>query len=187
VPDPLEPTSTATTRERCQFFLPDIVRQPTSVDSDAATEHQCVNACSIHQVGVIPVINPGSDEDRAFSVGMLSRRAPFPGKSNQHITPDARVLFTPRWSVGRFGIVIVGGIITRQPAMDSILSHQQVVRRRDVDFGTICSLQSLDGHATVACLTGPKVVQLDSNNSIVLIEKTELRMDVTPVLAVLEQ
>ncbi len=99
---------------RSQLFLADIVSQSATVLADAAAEHQRVNAGAIHQVGVIPVIDARTDQDRAFAFGVFGGRAPFAGKANQHIATDARVLFAPGGRVRCVFIVVVGRVFAGQ-------------------------------------------------------------------------
>ena len=100
------------------------MREPAAVDSHATTEEQRMYAGSVHQVGVIPVIDTRTDQNGAFALRVFGSRGPFASEANQHIATDAGVLLTPGRRVGCLGIVVVGGVLARQAAIDAVLRHQ---------------------------------------------------------------
>ncbi len=52
-----------------QLLLADVVVEAAAVTADTAAEHQRDDPGPVDQVGVIPVIDPGADDDRAFAFG----------------------------------------------------------------------------------------------------------------------
>ena len=68
--------------------------QTAAVLADATAEHKRVDAGAIHQVAVVPVVDAGADDDRAFATGMLGRAGPFAGELQQiHIAAECRCIF----------------------------------------------------------------------------------------------
>ena len=160
--------------------------QPATVLADAAAEHQRVNAGPVHQIGVVPVVDAGTDQDRALAFGVLGRRSPFACETNQHVAADPRVLLAPGRRVRRVGIVVVGGVLAGEPTIDAVLRHQQVVGRRDLNFFAVGRRQRLDGNAASANAAGAEVVELDLHDGIAVVEEAQLRIDLAAVLAVLQ-
>src|SRR5215468_5327623 len=70
---------------RGQLFLPDVMIQAAAVDTHTAAEHQGVNSGAVHQVVVVPMIDPGTDDDGAFAAGMPRRITPLARKADERI------------------------------------------------------------------------------------------------------
>ena len=65
---------------RCEFFLTHIVVKPTTVTTNTTAQHQGHGPGAVHQVGVVPVIDAGTDDDHAFALGYVGGIGPFTRK-----------------------------------------------------------------------------------------------------------
>ena len=65
---------------RGQLLLADVVIQTTTVLANTATQHQRDDTGTVDQVGVIPVVNAGTDNDRTLAFSLLGGRSPFTGE-----------------------------------------------------------------------------------------------------------
>src|SRR5690606_12812764 len=83
-----------------QLLLPDIVRQPATIDADTSAENQGIDGCPVHQVAVIPVIDTGADNHRTFAASVFSGRRPIPRKPNDVVARQSSVFFRPGGSIG---------------------------------------------------------------------------------------
>ena len=171
---------------RGQLLLTDVMRQSAAVDADATAEHQRMNAGPVHQIGVIPVIDAGPDEDRALASGVLGGRRPFTGEANQHVTTNAGVLLAPGRAC-REPLHRRSRRDTRPTApVDAVLSHQQVVDRRDDDLSAIRCCDRLHRHAASRGLARSEVVQFDIDHAVAMSSrKLRTRLDLAAVLAIL--
>ncbi len=75
---------------------------------------------------MVPVVDPGADDDRALALGLLGGGGPLAGELDDVGPVDAGVFFLPGRSVGAaFGVVIFR-VISRQSPTDAELGHQQI-------------------------------------------------------------
>ena len=109
---------------RSQLLLTHVVSQPTTILPDAGAEHQRGNGRAVNQIVVIPVINPGADDDGAFAIRPLRGIGELAGEINNSGLIDARKFFLPGRGECMIGIIITMRIGTGQTSVDSKLGHQ---------------------------------------------------------------
>jgi hypothetical protein len=68
--------------DRRELLLADVVVEPAAVLADAAAEHQRHDAGPIGEVGVVPVVDAGPDDDGAFAAGRSAVVGPLAGEAH---------------------------------------------------------------------------------------------------------
>ena len=152
-------------RHRGQFFLAHIVIEAAAVLADTTAQHQRDDAGPVDQVGMVPVVDPGADNDRTFALGLLGGGGPFTGKLDNIGPVDTGVFFLPGRGIGAVFLIVVLRIVSRQLAVNTELGHQQVIDcgNRDPAGG---GLQVADRNSTLDGFTVGKIVKRDLNHFI---------------------
>ena len=78
---------------------------------------------------MIPVVDPGADDDHALTAGRDGGIGPLVGKLLDGVAGDAGEQLLPRRGIGSVAIVVVGGILAGETTRDAVLRHDQVVDR----------------------------------------------------------
>ena len=79
-----------------QLLLADVVVEAAAVLAHAAREHQGHDAGPVHQVVVVPVVDPGADDDAALAVGRSGpSRAHSRAKADDRLAVHAGPLLLP--------------------------------------------------------------------------------------------
>ena len=170
---------------RRQFFLADVVGEAAAIGTDAAAENERVLGGAVDQVVVVPVIDAGPDDDRAFALGQLGGVGPFTGEAQHVIAGQAGVFLLPGWRVDRGFIVVIFRVGARQAAIHAELRHEQVVDGRHDGGAAIRKLDAPDGHATEERLAIGEIIKLHQLGG--LIKKRQGGRNRAVVLAILEQ
>ena len=107
------------------LFGADIVREAAAIDALAAGQdtHHGLRAVG-QRPAVIPVQDARAGDEQAFAVGLVRRVGPFAGDPQDQFAIDAGFLFLPRRRKGFVGIVVIGGIVAAQTAVDAELRQQ---------------------------------------------------------------
>src|SRR5690606_33715103 len=169
-----------------QLLLPDIVRQPATIDADTSAENQGIDGCPVHQVAVIPVIDTGADNHRTFAASVFSGRRPIPRQPNDVVARQSSVFFRPGGSIGSSLVIVIFGIGSRQASRDPILSHQEVVDRSYEDRAAD-GFHPLGRNSSQKSIPFGKVIQFYQHLFIRLSEKGQGGLNLRTVLAIFEQ
>ena len=161
---------------RRKLFLTDVMPEAAPRHADASAEQQRMDRGPIRQIGVVPVVDAGADEDQALAPSAFGGGAPFPREPRQRLAAHAGVLFRPGRRVRR-NIVVAGGVFPGKPARDAVLRHHQVVRRRHRGDGAVGQYEPLRGHPAHEGTTGCKVVEGDMCDLVRRAEERERRRD----------
>ena len=132
-----------------QLLLADVVGQAAAVDADAAGQHQGVNARAVHEVGMVPVVDPRADDDGALAARHLCGHRPLAREFNEVVAAEARVLLAPSGGVGGVLVVVILGVLPPKPAAHAVLRHEQVVTRGHRDLAAVGGLQEFHRHFPV--------------------------------------
>ncbi len=74
---------------------------------------------------MIPVQNARSGGEQAFSLGLVGRVGPFAGDPQDQFAADAGFLFLPGRRVRFVGVIVSGGIVAAEAAVDAELGLVQ--------------------------------------------------------------
>jgi len=171
---------------RRELFLADVVRESAAVGANAPAKDERVDAGAVHQVGVVPVVDAGADDDRAAAVGLLGGDAPLACEADQFLAADAGEALRPRGGVDGVLVVVVLGVVALESARHAVLRHEQVVDGGDGDRAAIGRLEPANGDAARDAAALGEVVQVDLFDAVARVEEGERGIDFRPVHAVLE-
>ena len=82
---------------------------------------------------MVPVVYSGTDDDHALAFGGLGSTGPLPGKLQDRFGIDTGKYFLPGGSVSRVLVAVVLWVVALQTSIHSILSHDQVVNRGNLN------------------------------------------------------
>ena len=171
-------------RGRGQFLLADVMVEAAAVLADTATEHQGRDAGAVNQVGVIPVVGTGADDDRTFAAGLLGGGGPFARELDDVGAVDTGIFLLPGRGVDVvFGIVICR-ISSCQPTLDAELRHQQIEDRghRDLAMG---GCEVTHRYPALNRLIGGEIIEGDLQHRVVIVQQRERGREIRAVLAIL--
>ena len=114
---------------------------------------------------MVPVVDPGTDNDRTLALCLLSGGGPFTGKLNNIVPVDTGIFFLPGRCIGVIFIIVVLRIVSRQFAVDTELGHQQVIDRGNRDTAGV-GLQIADRNSTLDGFIVGKIIKRDLNHFI---------------------
>ncbi len=167
-----------------ELLLADVVVQTAAVFPDAAAQHQRRDAGPVGEVAVIPVVDPGADDDRAFPFGALGGCGPLPGELEDGGPVDASEALLPGRGVRGFGIVVAFRVVAGQIPPDTELGHQQIEDGGDGNFSPLGFDQS-HRHAAPHRPVGGKIGKGDLAGAVVLLQEGKSRRQLRTVEAVL--
>ena len=65
---------------RRELLLPHVVVEPTAVLAHTTGEHKGHGTGSVHEVRVVPMVDPSTDDDHALALGSLGGARPLPSE-----------------------------------------------------------------------------------------------------------
>ncbi|MNZ93092.1 hypothetical protein D3C78_1121470 [compost metagenome] len=71
---------------RPQFFLADVVRPAAAALANAAAEDQHIDQAAVGHVHVVPVVNPGTDDNHRTAMGFLGVVGKLTGNADNVVT-----------------------------------------------------------------------------------------------------
>ena len=115
---------------RAQLFLADIMRPAAAGLSDATAHHQHVDDAAVVHVHVVPVVQPGADDDHRAAAGLLGIAREFARHRDDLVARHAGDLFRPGRRVGLDVVVALGEMFAAEAAIDAVIGDEQIVDRR---------------------------------------------------------
>ncbi len=134
--------------------------EAATVFTDTAAQHQSRDTSAIQQVGVIPVVDTGTDDDRALAFGGFRRRGPLAGELGNIGAVDASKFFLPGRSISPLLVIVTLRILPSETAINAELSHQQIKNGGHRDSAVSC-FQILNRDAATAPAVAGKIIKAD--------------------------
>ena len=131
-----------------QLFLPDIVRPAAAGLSDASAHHQHVDDAAIVHVHVVPVVQPGADDDHGAAIGLLRIERELAGHGDDLVARHAADLFRPGRRIRLEVVIGLADILAAEPAIDTVIGEEQVEHRSDHSLA-VGQLQRLGRHVAL--------------------------------------
>ena len=130
---------------RPQLFLSHVVRPTSAGLTDTAAHDQEIDDPPVVHVHVVPVIEPGAENDHGLAVGLLGVAGELPRDRDDMIGGHAGDLFGPSRCVG--SVVLIGfcDVFPAKASVESIVGDKQIEHRRNQDVA-VCQLDRLDGN-----------------------------------------
>src|SRR5208337_2851806 len=114
-----------------QLLLADIVGPAPARLADAAAHHQHVDDAAVVHVHVVPVVQPGADDDHGTALGLLGILGKLTRYRDDLRARDAADFFRPRWSVWLHFVIAPGDVLAAKAAIDTVIRREQVEHRGD--------------------------------------------------------
>ena len=113
--------------------------------SDTAAHHQHVDDAAVVHVHVVPVVQPGTDDDHGAPAGLLRVECEFARHRDDLVARTPRDLFRPGRRVRLQIVVALAEILAAETAIDAVVGDEQIEHRRYDSF-TIGELQRFGRH-----------------------------------------
>ena len=122
---------------RPQLFLADIVRPSAARLADAAAHHQEVDDPPIGHVHVVPMVQPGAEDDHGAAVGLFRVRRELASDVDDLVPWDAGDLLGPGGGERRIVVEALGNTGAAKSAVEIVISTQQVEHGGDRHFAVL--------------------------------------------------
>ena len=85
---------------RAHLLLTDIMAPAATVDTERAAEHEHVDGGAVGHVGVVPLVDTGTDDNHALATCLLGCGGKGAGRPDDLVGRDSRYLLLPLRGVG---------------------------------------------------------------------------------------
>ena len=129
---------------RTQFFLADIVRPAAAALPYATAEDQHIDQPAVVHIHMEPVVHARADDDHRTTVGFFRVFSELARDADHLMAGNAGDFFRPGWRIG-FNLIVAGGAVSVvEAAIQTVVSHRQIVDAGDQRFAAVGQFQALD-------------------------------------------
>ena len=134
---------------RSQFFLTDVMRPAAAGFADAAAHHQQVNRATVGHVHVVPVVDPGADDDHGFATRFVRGFGKFARDADDFVRRYAGQFFLPGGGAGDVVAVVFGNVVAAQVVINAVVGKGQIKNGRHLHYAPIGECQAAAGDVAV--------------------------------------